>query len=130
MPLNSLDHVNIRAHDLKATRDFYVEVLGLEEGYRPPFDFAGYWLYLGGRAVVHLMGPREDRETSPDDDTGNFDHVAFLCSDIDEFAGRLEAMGVPMRLRRVPGAAIHQIFVADPNGVTIELNFPTGAGRR
>jgi hypothetical protein len=37
---------------------------------------------------------------------------------------RLGARGIPFRERRVPGMALDQIFLEDPNGVTIELNFP------
>ena len=55
MALDRLDHYSIRTTDLDTTRDFYVEVLGLSEGYRPTFDFPGHWLYCGERAVVHLI---------------------------------------------------------------------------
>jgi catechol 2,3-dioxygenase-like lactoylglutathione lyase family enzyme len=127
MPLSRLDHVNIRAHDLEATRDFYVEVLGLREGARPAFSFPGYWLYLGDQAVVHLIGQRSDRVTTPDSPTGNLDHVAFVGSDMAGLVARLESRGIPMKTRQVPGLAIDQVFVQDPNGITIELNFPTGA---
>ena len=40
-----LDHINIATPRLAESRDFYVEVLGLQEGPRPPFEFDGYWLY-------------------------------------------------------------------------------------
>ena len=50
-----IDHVNIATPDLKTTRDFFVDVLGLEEGARPDFGLPGYWLYAGGRAIVHLQ---------------------------------------------------------------------------
>ena len=50
-----LDHINILATDLEAVRDFLLDVLDdLEEGFRPPFDFAGYWLYLDKKPVIHL----------------------------------------------------------------------------
>ncbi len=49
----ALDHINIRCRDLAATRDFLVAVLGLEDGFRPPFDFPGNWLYLDGRPIIH-----------------------------------------------------------------------------
>jgi catechol 2,3-dioxygenase-like lactoylglutathione lyase family enzyme len=61
MPLGTLQHYTIEPSDLERTRNFYCDVLGLENGYRPPLDFPGYWLYSGGVAV-HLMGTRKPRE--------------------------------------------------------------------
>ena len=52
------DHVNIRVSDQEAVRDFLVAVIGVKEGPRPPFDFHGYWLYLGDLPVIHLA-PRD-----------------------------------------------------------------------
>jgi catechol 2,3-dioxygenase-like lactoylglutathione lyase family enzyme len=62
MPLGGLQHYTIEPSDLERTKDFYCEVLGLENGDRPPLDFPGYWLYSGGTATVHLMGTRKARE--------------------------------------------------------------------
>ncbi len=36
MPIGFIGHVNIRCEDLEASRRFYVEVLGLRDGERPP----------------------------------------------------------------------------------------------
>lgn len=33
-------------------------------------------------------------------------------------------MGIPVRERTVPVIALHQLFLDDPNGVVIELNYP------
>ena len=62
MPLGPLQHFTIEPSDLERTKDFYCDVLGLENGDRPPLDFPGYWLYSGGMATVHLMGTRKPRE--------------------------------------------------------------------
>jgi hypothetical protein len=37
---------------------------------------------------------------------------------------RLKAMNLPYRERTVPGLGLHQLFLEDPSGITIELNFP------
>ena len=55
MPLGPLQHFTIEPSDLERTKDFYCDVLGLENGDRPPLDFPGYWLYSGGMATVHLL---------------------------------------------------------------------------
>src|SRR3569833_1102472 len=55
MGLGGLQHFTIEPSDLERTKDFYCDVLGLENGDRPPLDFPGYWLYSGGVATVLLM---------------------------------------------------------------------------
>lgn len=54
MGLKRIEHYFLYASDLEKSRHFYESVLGFEVGYRPPFDFDGYWLYLDGSPCVHL----------------------------------------------------------------------------
>jgi catechol 2,3-dioxygenase-like lactoylglutathione lyase family enzyme len=131
VPLRNLNHFLILARDLEATRDFYVDVLGLSVGPRPPFKFPGYWLYLGERAVVHLAakggaGARPGAEAGSA--TGAIDHVAFEASGLADMVARLDRHGIARRHRKVPGQGLHQVFVQDPDGVTIELNYPAAEG--
>ena len=136
MPLENLNHVNVRARDLKATRDFYVDVLGLREGERPPFAFPGYWIYLGNRAVIHLIEAEPDEELvdylgesgGEIEGTGSIDHVAFEATGLLEMVARLEHHDIPAVHRKVPNLGLHQIFIHDPNGVKIELNYPAAEG--
>ena len=135
MALRTLDHCSIRTLDLPASRAFYADVLGLVEGDRPDFPFPGAWLYLDGRAVIHLVGVDPDDpsgleeylggDVDPDalGDGGSLDHVAFRATDAPAMIGRLEGNDVPYRERQVPNMDLKQIFVEDPNGITIELNY-------
>jgi catechol 2,3-dioxygenase-like lactoylglutathione lyase family enzyme len=41
MGLGGLQHYTIEPADLERTRDFYCDVLGLENGDRPPLNFPG-----------------------------------------------------------------------------------------
>ena len=118
MALLRLDHVTILCRDLARSRAFYAEALGLIDGDRPPFDFLGAWLWLDGRAVVHLVGGRNRGTT----ETGSFDHVAFAASGLEATRARLAKSGIPFREAAVPGLPLHQIFLTDPDGVMIELN--------
>ena len=127
MPLQNLNHVLVLARDLEATRDFYVNLLGLTVGPRPPFKFPGYWLYLGGAAVVHLAQQGNDRGNAG---TGPIDHIAFEATGLDEIVTRLEDQAIAVRHRKVPDLGLHQLFIQDPNGVTIELNFPAAEGAK
>ncbi len=54
MPVSHLEHFLIQTADLKATRAWYVDVLGFREGPHPDFKFPVIWLYLGDKDVVHL----------------------------------------------------------------------------
>ena len=96
MPLGGLQHYTIEPADLERTKDFYCDVLGLENGDRPPLDFPGYWLYSGGIPTVHLMGTRKPREgivvrgtEKKYEDTGRLDHIAFAATDVDSMRKRL-----------------------------------------
>jgi catechol 2,3-dioxygenase-like lactoylglutathione lyase family enzyme len=117
--IRGLDHVNIGTDRLADTTAFFRDALGLEPGWRPDFPFGGEWLYAGGVAVVHLVALSAPRAPSS---SAALDHFAFRIEDVDVCVKRLEAAGIPFRLVGVPGTEIRQIFVTDPNGVTIELN--------
>ena len=120
MPVNSLDHYTIRTADVDESVKFYVEALGLVQGARPAFDFPGAWLYCGERPVVHLVGGA--RRADPG--TGMIDHVAFRASGLRDITRRLRDRGIPFEERDVPGMSLRQLFLEDPDGVVIELNFP------
>jgi len=134
MGISRLEHVTIRCHRRQETRNFYVTLLGLAEGPRPDFPFRGHWLYLGADPVVHLTEADDhpgswtgslERDISADEGTGPFDHVAFRGDDFDAMREKLNAAGVSFRERIVPGGRLKQLFVPDPEGVMVELNFET-----
>jgi catechol 2,3-dioxygenase-like lactoylglutathione lyase family enzyme len=132
MPLTQLNHYFVRANDLEATRDFYCRVLGFEVMPRPNFPFPGYWLGVNGQIQVHMgphgiddaemyyLGTRKDSAT---DQTGVVDHIAFLATEPGGFIRRFREMRIDYRPRALPESDLYQIFVEDPNGLTIELNF-------
>ena len=126
-----IDHLTLRVRDYPKTKDFYVDVLGLENGDRPPLGFPGYWLYSGGQATVHLMGPRTPREgivvrgtQKKYEDTGRLDHIAFAATDVEAVRKRLQSKNVKFRESIVPRTGDTQFFLYDPDGVGVELNFP------
>src|SRR5689334_5836475 len=122
MSVGVLDHFNIRTRNLGATVRFYEDVLGLEKGPRPNFAFPGAWMYSEGRAVVHLVdiSPTDEAQKP---DSGVVHHVAFISRDFAGMKKRLTAKGVEFEARQVPGGELWQIFIRDPNGVMIELNY-------
>jgi catechol-2,3-dioxygenase len=122
--VRGLDHYNLRGSRelLERIRDWYRDVVGLEVGGRPPFRFHGYWLYAGGRPILHLSEARHGEE-HPVPGAGTFDHVAFGCSDFAAMRARLDALRVPYRVADVPQTGVRQIFLQDPAGNGVELNF-------
>ena len=136
----ALNHISIRSPDLPACERFYCGLLGLAVGPRPPFPFPGLWLYAGdtaqyANAVVHLIGidPDDpaglqgylgDRDAASLQGSGAVDHVAFFATGLADTLARLQAQGVECRERTVPLLGLHQVFVDDPHGVVVELNFP------
>jgi catechol 2,3-dioxygenase-like lactoylglutathione lyase family enzyme len=136
----ALNHYSIRTADLEACRRFYTGVLGLAVGPRPAFPFPGLWLYEGdtavwANAVVHIIGIDEnasaglsgylgERDAAAARGTGVIDHVAFFTTGLAAMRERLAGLGIAARERTVPGIGLHQVFLDDPNGVVIELNYP------
>ena len=143
--IGRLAHYSIRARDLEVSIVFYTQALGLRLGPRPPFGFPGAWLYLpddheqADQGCVHLIGagaeaalgaylgerPGADHAT-----TGPLDHIAFLAGDWPGYRARLQALGIGVTERVVPQLGVRQVFLADPDGVVIELNFPEAADPR
>ncbi|HDR9504113.1 VOC family protein [Burkholderia cepacia] len=138
MTVSRLAHYSIRTLDLERSCRFYERVLGFKRGYRPPFDFPGAWLYKGGDesdyGTVHIIGVDPANpdglaaylgdKTLPASGTGTVDHIAFLATGVEAMWDTLRAEHVAWRDRTVPSLGLHQVFIEDPSGVTIELNFP------
>ncbi len=136
----NLSHVSIRTADLDACRRFYVEVLGLQLGPRPDFPFPGLWLYAGdtsstANAVVHVIGIDPDdaeglqrylggRDTAALHGSGAVDHIAFAATGLAAMRERLRRLGIDAREREVPGLRLRQLFLHDPHGIVVELNYP------
>jgi catechol 2,3-dioxygenase-like lactoylglutathione lyase family enzyme len=127
--VESLDHINIITGDLEGSARFYAELFGLEprDGPPPLTHATARWMYdAGGRAVLHLNSldcPRAyDRDLRPAP-TGALHHVALRCKGFAELRTALGARGLDHTVNEVPAVGLTQIFVHDPNGVLLELNF-------
>jgi catechol 2,3-dioxygenase-like lactoylglutathione lyase family enzyme len=119
MGIRAMNHFTVLARDLAASKAFYVDMLGLADGPRPPFGFPGAWLYIHGDAVLHIVA----RETVPEPPAGVIDHVAFSASDLRGTVARLQEHRIAYELRRQPGYNTWQLFFRDPSGAKVELDF-------
>lgn len=138
MAITKLAHYSIRTTDLERSCAFYERILGFRRGYRPPFDFPGAWLYMGDDerdfGTVHIIGIDPSNPAGltaylgdkalPEAGTGTLDHIAFLATGVTAMWQTLRAEGIAWRDRTVPSLGLHQVFIEDPSGVTIELNYP------
>ena len=118
MSIRSLDHVNIVTPDLDETVRFYERFIGLRNGERPNFTFPGAWLYCGDVPIIHLIGREPDGPG-----TGVVDHFALGAEDIVGVVRRAREQTLDYEVRDVPGGRVRQVFMHDPNGVKVELNF-------
>jgi catechol-2,3-dioxygenase len=130
MGVRFLHHFNIRASqaEILVLRDFYCNVIGLTTGPRPPFRSSGFWLYADGAPVLHLTAA-PDSESLPEvaKRYSAAGHIAFRCSDFEATVEQLQEHGIAHSIDAVPLANEVQIFLRDPSGVGVELNFPAAA---
>lgn len=122
MTAQSLDHYNVFCKDLERTVGFYETYVGLKVGDRPPFNFPGAWLYAGDRPVLHLVS-ESGRQAQGG---GAIDHIAFACQGLDATIALLKQDNVKYELRQVPARPLTQVFIHDPDGIMLELNFHSG----
>ncbi|MDB5864003.1 MAG: glyoxalase/bleomycin resistance protein/dioxygenase [Betaproteobacteria bacterium] len=133
MPLHHLEHFLIQTADMAATRDWYVSVLGLREGEHPDFKFPVCWMYIGDTDVIHITEGGKDvsenrkrylgQQSDAVEGTGVIDHVAFRCSGLGKMMEHLRSAKVPFSKRQVDDQGLFQLFLVDPNGIKVELNF-------
>jgi catechol 2,3-dioxygenase-like lactoylglutathione lyase family enzyme len=119
MPISGMNHFTVLTSDLDASRAFYVDLLGLTEGFRPDLGFPGAWLYAGDQAVLHIVAGRG----VPANPRGVIDHMAFSARDLRAVAARLTERGIAYDLRRLPSTGSWQLFCLDPSGARVELDF-------
>jgi catechol 2,3-dioxygenase-like lactoylglutathione lyase family enzyme len=129
-----IEHYLVQTQDLEASIRWYEEVLGLQRGPTPNFGFPVQWMYAGGRDVLHLThgGTKATanrkaylgQQSQAVQGSGVIDHIGFRCSGLRATIAGLQARQEPFRQRQVDAQGLYQLFLFDPNGVKIELNFP------
>ena len=112
--------------DVNKALAFYRDVLGLtpDEG-RPHIPAVpGFWMDVGGKAQIHLMGVTGTSRLAkgPDKDPSK-PHVALAVPDIQEAKKELDRLGVAYwTIVGVTGPLAEQVFLSDPFGNMIELH--------
>jgi catechol 2,3-dioxygenase-like lactoylglutathione lyase family enzyme len=135
MPIQRMEHYLVLSDDVDETKRFYCEVLGMTEGFRPNLGFPGYWLYVGDTPCIHIAEwetyavftkrvgiPISTRAPG----TGPLDHIAFNADRYDDTVERLDRLGIETSSNILDEIGLRQLFIRDPNGLLIELNFREG----
>ena len=119
----SINHIQLVAEKdlVLKLRDFYCDVVGLTEGFRPVFERFGFWLYIGNKDVLHIITPKEGDGRSLQ--KSSFDHIAFKTTNYQDVLKKLKLLNISFEEKPIPGMTAHQIFLRDPAGNRVELNF-------
>jgi len=119
-----INHYNLRAAPeiIEKLKNFYIEIVGLKPGHRPPFKNGGYWLYANDKDVLHLSFSKNDiiNELHV---SSTFDHMAFTAENEMDHINVLKENNIDYIIREVPEIGTRQIFFKDPAGNGIELIF-------
>jgi catechol 2,3-dioxygenase-like lactoylglutathione lyase family enzyme len=119
MTVRAMDHFTIVTDRLDQTVAFY-DMLGLAQGPRPDFGVPGAWLYAEERPVLHIL----EVSRMPNIRRGVLDHMAFTSEGLREIAATLRSRGISYSIIRTPRPFSRwQMFLEDPNGAEVELDF-------
>ena len=126
LQVRGIDHVLVVSSDLDKTREFYRDLLGMDEMPRPDFSFPGLW-FKAGETQVHVTLAGDDAGTSgPGEFTGNYPaqgpHIAFQVEDAAAAAEHARSLDIPI----VAGPYLRpdgplQFYIHDPDGYLIEF---------
>src|SRR5579863_9796563 len=129
MQLRKMDHTALIVQDLQRSRQFYGEVLGLQEVPRPHnFTFGGSW-FQGSGFQVHLILASDTSAPAgfagaeeKDVRIGRAHHIAFEVDDVEEAMASLrshtiEIAGGPQQR----GDGVTQFYIYDPDHNFLEF---------
>ncbi len=119
-----INHYNLRAAPeiIEKLKNFYIEIVGLKLGHRPPFKNGGYWLYANEKDVLHLSFSKNGIANKLNF-SSTFDHMAFTAENEMDHIKVLKENNIDFITREVPEIGTRQIFFKDPAGNGIELIF-------
>ncbi len=91
MGVAAMNHFTVLSDDLEATRRFYCDLFGFKVGWRPPFQFPGWWLYADDDTpILHVI----HRDPLPKERAGVLDHMAFSAKDLPGTVTTLQREGI------------------------------------
>ena len=128
MQVNGVNHINLVTGDLDGTIAFYESLLEMKAQPIPvaPAGFNGTWICdAQNNPIIHVQGYNPERHGELKTGLeGALDHVAFTCTGFDATKAKCEELGIEYRVNDRQFGDLRQVFVTDPNGISLELNYP------
>jgi lactoylglutathione lyase len=128
-----IHHVLVRTTHLKNMSQFLTQTVGLKEGFRPPFNFPGAWLYVDDKPLIHLVEINSyekdqsnylgKQSSVAEIGMGAVDHIAFSGGNYPQLIERLKQQHIEYFERTVPLMGEHQVFAEGPDGLRLEMLF-------
>ncbi|WP_016954825.1 VOC family protein [Catenovulum agarivorans] len=115
-------NLNVSAEQIEQVKQFYCDLFGLVQGYRPNTSRPGYWLYAGEQPILHLNQIVDIDKTTAAGSHYSLDHMAFNLPNMADFVNKLTKLNVTYD-KRIYADRPSQIFLYDPAGVKIEVQF-------
>jgi len=123
--IQSIGHLAITVKDMDKSLDFYTRVLGFSKSFElnnPQTDEPWIvYLHMGNGQFIELFyGGTVDYSWKADDRAYN--HVCFVCDDMQKTAKQIEDAGYKLDKQPKLGCDNNwQCWVSDPDGVRIEI---------
>jgi lactoylglutathione lyase len=123
--ITGIGHIAITCQDIEASLDFYTRVLGLPEAFRMDREDGSLWMvYLqtGGDDFIELFTEGGAPPEIPANASG-FKHLCLWVDDLKATLHDLKSRGLDVDPAgiRTGRSKCRQYFIADPDGVRIEL---------
>ena len=123
--ITGISHFAITCKDINKSIDFYTRILGLSEAFRMNNDDGSLWMvYLktGSDDFIELFTNGGDQLEIPKNASG-YKHLCLWVDDLDATLLDLKARGLDVDPQgaKIGRSKCKQYFIADPDGVRIEL---------
>ena len=120
----TLNHIAVYVTDLKASTDFYNDIIGLEKMEEPFKDGRHTWFTLGVQGQLHLIsGAKKGMEQIKDR------HLCFSVVSLEDFISNLDKNHInytnwkgDAKSPTIRPDGVKQIYFQDPDGYWIEMN--------
>ncbi|MBT1699021.1 VOC family protein [Fulvivirgaceae bacterium PWU4] len=123
-PKVRINHTAIFVVDLKVTKAFYENIIGLDTIPEPFHDGKHAWYSLGGGVAMHVIQGATEKKTYYKNQ-----HTCFSVPSVEAFTAVLKKNNIPFEdvsgkkntiSNRVDG--VKQIWLQDPDGYWLEIN--------
>lgn len=121
MKIQNLDHIAITVRDVHRSRDWYCEVLGLEQRYADVWGDVPTFVCAGETGIALFPASVNEPKASPGRDTIAMRHFAFRVdrSNFERAKRELNARGTGFEFQ--DHTISHSIYFDDPDGHQLEL---------